>query len=139
MSAPHEAVEIVRQWIEKAEHDLKNAEHTLQMGADCPLDTVCFHAQQRVEKYLKAMLTERGIGFPRTHDLGELLARLPFEVRSELNLNEVVELNPYAVEARYPGEWEPLTREETIRAVEISRRVLSVVRRHLSPEALAQS
>ncbi len=36
---------IVWEWIEKAENDLKNAAHTLKMGADCPTDTVCFHAQ----------------------------------------------------------------------------------------------
>jgi HEPN domain-containing protein len=39
-----------RQWIQKAENDLKNATYTLQMGEDCPTDTVCFHAQQCVEK-----------------------------------------------------------------------------------------
>lgn len=34
----------VRQWVGKADHDLKNAEHTLTLQDDCPFDTVCFHA-----------------------------------------------------------------------------------------------
>jgi len=36
-------------------------------------DPLCFHAQQCVEKYLKARLTEAGIEFPKTHDLPVLL------------------------------------------------------------------
>jgi len=33
---------VVREWISKAENDLKNAANTLKMGKDCPTDTVCF-------------------------------------------------------------------------------------------------
>jgi len=39
---------VVGEWVGKAENDLKNAAHTLKLGADCPTDTVCFHAQQVV-------------------------------------------------------------------------------------------
>jgi len=55
---------VVRGWIEKAENDLKNAALTLRAGLESPTDTVAFHAQQCVEKYLKALLTLRGIDFP---------------------------------------------------------------------------
>jgi hypothetical protein len=47
---------IAREWIIKAENDLKTAAHTLKMVRGCPTDIVCFHAQQCVEKYLKAFL-----------------------------------------------------------------------------------
>ena len=67
---------VVRGWIEKAENDLKTAILTLRAGEECPADTVGFHAQQCAEKYLKALLTARGIDFPKTHDLGELVARI---------------------------------------------------------------
>lgn len=60
MSANAETLRVVRQWVEKAENDLKNATHTLKLGRDCPTDTVCFHAQQCVEKYLKALLVWEG-------------------------------------------------------------------------------
>jgi HEPN domain-containing protein len=46
----NEQVAGVREWIGKAENDLKNATHTLKLGKECPTDTVCFHAQQCVEK-----------------------------------------------------------------------------------------
>ncbi len=36
-------------------------------------DAVCFHAQQCVEKYLKARLADGEVAFPKLHDLGALL------------------------------------------------------------------
>ena len=78
-----------------------------------------FHAQQAIEKALKAVLAQAGIAFRRTHDIAELLDRLedsglpapPFADRLD-------ELNPYAVEVRY-GMIEPtgLSRTATARWV----------------------
>jgi HEPN domain-containing protein len=45
MPTPDKADIVAREWINKAENDLKNATHTLKLGADGPTDTVCFHAQ----------------------------------------------------------------------------------------------
>jgi HEPN domain-containing protein len=61
-----------------------------------------FHAQQAVEKMLKAVLARAGVAFRRTHDLAELLdvlhdAGLPDPPHAE----RLDELNPFAVEARY--------------------------------------
>ena len=61
MSAPPE---IVSQWVEKAEHDLKNAEHTLTLQEDCPFDTVCYHAQQCAEKVPQSVSYLEKPGFP---------------------------------------------------------------------------
>lgn len=69
MTKMPEQERVAHQWVQKAENDLKNAEHTLTIGDKCPFDTVCFHAQQCVEKYLKALLSLHGIDFPKTHDL----------------------------------------------------------------------
>ncbi len=49
MNRPRDDGEGARGWVEKAEHDLRNAVHTLELGQDCPFDTVCFHAQQCVK------------------------------------------------------------------------------------------
>ncbi len=64
---------VVREWVIKAENDLKTAEHVLKLESECPTDTVCFHAQQTVEKYIKSLLVLRGIDFPKTHDIEDLL------------------------------------------------------------------
>jgi len=69
-------VDVVREWVEKAENDLQNAALTLRASREPPTDTIVFHAQQCVEKYLKALLTLREIDFPKIHDLEELVARV---------------------------------------------------------------
>ena len=133
MSAP---LEIVSQWVEKAEHDLRNAEHTLTLQEDCPFDTVCYHAQQCAEKYLKAFLISKSQDFPRTHDL-RLLLQLALPVSPlELQMAEVTVLNRYAVEARYPGDWEPVTRAEAEEAVVTARKVKKEIREHLPPDCV---
>lgn len=58
--------EIVRQWLARAEQDMKASEALL--AAEPPfLYPSCFHAQQASEKYLKALLTWHQIEFPKTH------------------------------------------------------------------------
>jgi len=65
--------DIVKAWIRKAENDLINATNSINIKPKPPLDTVCFHAQQCTEKYLKAYLVQCGINFEKIHDLGELV------------------------------------------------------------------
>lgn len=62
-----------REWIDKAEGDYAVAGR--EFAAATPVfDAVCFHAQQCAEKYLKALLQEHSVEFPRTHDLVALVA-----------------------------------------------------------------
>src|SRR6266478_6775118 len=85
MPAPDPVIAVVREWLVKAENDLLNATHTLTLGANCPTDTVCFHAQQCVEKYIKALLVFRAISFPKTHDIDKLRSLLPPKLRPQLD------------------------------------------------------
>lgn len=131
MSVPPEILHKVYQWAEKAEHDLTAAEHMLTLSEGCPFDTVCFHAQQCAEKYLKGFLTFRLVDFPKTHDLVMLLNLAGGSTVFGVELLSVEPLNRYPVEARYPGDWESFTREEAEEAVKIARKVREAVRRHL--------
>ena len=78
-----------------------------------------FHAQQAVEKCLKAALFAHNLEFRRTHDLIELAGNvsatgisLPCETES------LLKLNPFAVELRYDDQVIPrLTTEEATRIV----------------------
>ena len=47
-------------WIRKAENDLITASACLNIKPRPPIDTICFHAQQCAEKYLKAFLHVKG-------------------------------------------------------------------------------
>lgn len=90
-------------WIKKAEDDFRVARR--EFDSDSPVfDAVCFHCQQCVEKYLKAVLQENGIVFEKTHDLDVLLEKCKSNIPDLISLKkELVELSSFAVEIRYPG------------------------------------
>ena len=102
MSDKKQVLMVVREWIHKAENDLKAAEILLEAGEDCPAETVCFHCQQCLEKYLKAVLAYQGISAPKTHDI-ELLAGLVSGQNIEISTEDSRTFSAYAVETRYPG------------------------------------
>lgn len=118
--------EVVQSWVKKAENDLKNATHTLKMGDDCPYDTVCFHAQQAAEKYIKALLTYFSVDFPKSHDIGELISLLSSHVVLNLEVEGQERLTDYATTSRYPGD-EALTRSDAEDALTLAKKVKAEV------------
>lgn len=65
---------LVAQWIRKADLDFITV---VRLSAEEPFrDIAAFHAQQAVEKYLKALLTRHQIEFPKTHEIRRLLELL---------------------------------------------------------------
>lgn len=95
---------------------------TLAMDVAAPDWILGFHAQQAIEKALKAVLARHGVEYPRTHNLAMLLELLR---RQELDMppdsDELGRLTPFGVALRYdevPDESEPaLDREWTLQAV----------------------
>jgi HEPN domain-containing protein len=136
MIANAETLHVIRQWVEKAENDLKNAAHTLKLGSDCPTDTVCFHAQQCVEKYLKALLVFEGKDISKTHYISGLMQMLPATIRPDLSPHEQELLTDYAVSTRYPGDYEAIPLADARQAVQVARRVRKQVRALLPPVSL---
>ncbi|MBS1249800.1 MAG: hypothetical protein MAG431_01384 [Chloroflexi bacterium] len=93
------------EWIEKAEGDYHTAQREFQVQDYPNYDAVCFHAQQCVEKYLKACLQENNVAFGKTHDLVVLADLLiPLEPAIETHRSQLRILSASAVEYRYPGE-----------------------------------
>lgn len=135
MPDPEKVALVVSEWVTKAENDLTTAQHCLKLGAECPTDTVCFHAQQVVEKYLKALLTFRENPFPKTHNIRELMEMFPARIQVGLSQDEQDVLTDYATGARYPG-WGDIPLAEARRAVAVARRVRKEVRKLLSRAAL---
>ena len=84
-----------------------------------------FHAQQAVEKILKAWLTLLGIKYPRTHDLSLLFYLLEEKGTICTRYLDLVELNAFAVQFRYNAfdmEDERLDRPALIRHIEELKR-----------------
>lgn len=87
--------------LRKASEDADAAE---KLAADREMadSVVGFHAEQAVEKAMKAVLASSGDDFPRTHDLWHLMDRLDAVAKPLPDaLREVRTLVPWAVEFRY--------------------------------------
>ena len=126
---------VAAEWVAKAEDDLKNAAHTLKLGRACPTDTVCFHVQQCVEKYLKAYLVWVNVPFRKTHEVEALVSLMPGNARPGMTVEEQALLTSYAIGPRYPG-WREVPLSEARRAVAIARRLRKHFRSVLPKQAL---
>jgi HEPN domain-containing protein len=93
---------MTREWVRKAEDDFRAAE-ILVAGKEPLHDQVCFLCQQCAEKYLKAVLEERGVAFSKTHDLEGLLnLLLPHHSGLGRLRRGLRFLTEFAVDPRYP-------------------------------------
>lgn len=93
-----------REWIRCAEEDFDVAVALMRRRTKTAANSVGFHCQQCVEKYLKARLEEAGLNAPKTHDLVALLQLLlPVEPLWSSFAPALRRLNDYAVKFRYPG------------------------------------
>ncbi len=116
-----EKITIIKQWIEKADHDLGTAQLTF-IHIPKFRDTIAFHCQQAVEKYLKAYLLFLDAPFKKIHDLTVLLGLVSeFESISDVMFDQTAELQDCAVEIRYPDTNLDLSDEDIIRAIQIAK------------------
>ena len=120
--------DIVLNWIKKAESDLKTAKDEIQTENPAT-DTICFHSQQCIEKYLKAFLTHHQKRFGKTHNIAELieLCKEIDEDFEKLYDIKAESLTPYAVEIRYPDEFYFPSLEEAKEAIKIAEEVKSFI------------
>jgi len=113
-------LKIVKIWIEKADHDVGSAKIIFQHLPDY-FDTIAFHCQQSVEKYIKAALVYFDIEFQRSHDLLYLLELLSVKVGISSELFDKANLlNGFGVEIRYPDQIIYLTKDEIEQAILIA-------------------
>ena len=96
---------ILKEWMEFAEMDFLTAKHLYEHMYPKPLEIICYHCQQAIEKLLKGVLISRGVAIKKTHDLG-LLAEMLQEYAEvdEKYLEMCDDLTPYGVKIRYPQE-----------------------------------
>lgn len=88
-------------YLTKADQD-RLAVRALMSHAEISGELIGFHAQQSVEKLLKAVLCYREIDFPHVHNLAVLMDLLGYQgLDMPAELREALWLTPYAVEYRY--------------------------------------
>lgn len=117
----NENSEQIKEWIDKADHDLGSAKLIFFHLPDY-FDTIAFHCQQAVEKYLKAILVSYGIEFQRSHNLIYLLDLLSRKIEINEDIyDKAILLNGFSVQIRYPDKSICLSKEELQIAIEISQ------------------
>lgn len=120
---------IIGQWLAKGDNDLKTA--AFGLTADEPItDTICFHCQQAVEKYLKMYLVSKGDEPVITHNIAVLVAKCGQYDPAFSELSKYDFLTGYAVTLRYPDDFympevdearEALSAAEEVRAFVVGR------------------
>ena len=89
-----------RDWIDFANEDLELAKLALEKAI---YNQTCFHAQQGLEKGLKAFLKTRQVGIPRIHGLSELVSLCRNYDDAFVKLEDAcAKLDPYYIPTRYP-------------------------------------
>jgi len=118
------------EWVKKAEGDHTSMMRELRARKSPNHDGTCFHAQQCVEKYLKACLQKAGTPIERTHNRALLLDRmLPLQPAWAFLRPQLHALTTFAVDIRYPGKF--ATRSDARDAAALCRQVRELARAHL--------
>ncbi|MCX6225582.1 MAG: HEPN domain-containing protein [Bacteroidia bacterium] len=94
---------ITREWLESANLDFENIRHIIH--DDRLTGHVAFHAQQAIEKSLKASIEEFGQKVPRIHSISKLITICTPFIDVILDEEVVVALDSLYMESRYPGEF----------------------------------
>ena len=94
--------DVAKEWFKVAETDLTSAEF-LQDMRPIPIEIICYHCQQSVEKYLKGFLALKGEEIRKIHDLVRLNKMCQkYEKDFETIEEDCLLLTDYAVNVRYP-------------------------------------
>jgi HEPN domain-containing protein len=119
------------EWLKRAKSNMARAKAG-RTSPDILHEDLCFDAQQAVEKAFKSVCIIHEIVFPKTHDIAyliELLEKGSVEVPE--NLQNARILTGYAVETRYPGDYEPVNEEDLRKAIEIAKEVLKWAKKEM--------
>jgi HEPN domain-containing protein len=130
--------ETVREWLRKAERDFATARREITVAEDPNYGGVCFHARQRAEKLLNAVLINLGVRPDRTRDLSHLGRSLQGLSRDwAWPEEELIYLPRTSVEYRYPGE--QATDGDGRQALDIAERLRAALLRLLPSGTLFDS
>uniref|UniRef100_A0A7V5XFD0 HEPN domain-containing protein n=1 Tax=Thermodesulfobacterium geofontis TaxID=1295609 RepID=A0A7V5XFD0_9BACT len=119
--------EKVKTWLIKAFEDYIAMRMLFQSEEkEFVTSVVCFHAQQFVEKLLKAFLIHHNVPFPKTHIL-EVLKQKCLEIDDTFQNLDFKNLSQYAVEIRYPDEFYLPTTEEADECLKLAENVKNFI------------
>jgi HEPN domain-containing protein len=116
---PRDGRDLARVLLDRADDDIRLVRRVVD-DADIADAIVGFHAQQAVEKAIKAVLAARDIEYAKTHALGYLIGLVETnKIDAPATVLDASELSPWAVDFRYETDDEPaLDRQATLALIE---------------------
>ena len=123
-------------WLQRAKSNMARAKAG-RVSPEILYEDLCYDTQQAVEKAFKSVCIIHEIVFPKTHDIAyliELLEKGKVEVPKDLQVAKI--LTGYAVETRYPGDYEPVNEDDYLNAMQIAEKVLQWVERKIENRQL---
>jgi len=96
--------EYIKNWLFRANEDIAVIKSLVNAGVEYYTSSICFHAQQASEKFLKAYLAYHDVDFPRTHDLDFLLLECQ-KIDKEAFQIDFKSLTDFGVSVRYPDDF----------------------------------
>lgn len=126
MNEPHELRTRALRWLSWAIEDLDLAQATLKTEGLVPRGA-CAWAQQAAEKALKALLVDRDIDPPKSHDLARLARMMP-ELDAGAPESSLDDLSRWSIEGRYPADLAEATSRDAYSAVAVAAEVVIAAR-----------
>ena len=87
-------------------------------------EDLCYQIQQAVEKSFKGLLIYYKVEPEFTHNIEILINNIAKFTDIPDNIKESMKLTVYAVQTRYPGEYDEITREEYEKVLKIAEACL---------------
>jgi HEPN domain-containing protein len=112
-------------WIDRAKssYELSKA----NISTIIYFEDLCYQVQQAVEKSLKGVLIYFGVEPEFTHNIGILLNEIEKHIEIPDDVKKAMDLTNYAVQTRYPGEYDEITKEEYENSLRIAKNCLDWV------------
>jgi len=120
------------EWIKRAKSSLELAQAKIIQYTY--YEDLCYQSQQAVEKALKGLLIYYRIEPEFTHNIEILLNVLKKFTNLPKEIMESAKLTIYAVQTRYPGEYDEITKEEYEKSIEIAKACLDWVEKTIESE-----
>jgi len=115
---------LVEEWLKRAHSNLERAKAG-KISDEILFEDLCFDCQQAVEKSIKAFLVHRNIEFDKIHSISKLLKQIEDAgITVPEEIKETSELTVYAVDTRYPGDYDPVTEPEYRLALTMAEKVI---------------
>lgn len=122
-------------WIRLAERDCAIAKHLYDKFTPLPVEIVCFHGQQTVEKALKAVLAYYEDDIPKTHDITLLIELCKNHTSATLTNEKSADIiTTFAVATRYVEDRRDFTEATAKFALNQANETLEMVKNFIETE-----